>query len=56
MDKKTEKKKKKLLDRIAELETELRQSLGKKDSRTVEIDVPSQMRKIADLQAQVSRM
>jgi hypothetical protein len=54
MDKKTEKKRKKITERIAALETEVSTSLGKKDSRTQEIDVASHMRKIADLRAELS--
>lgn len=56
MDKKTEKKKRKMQDRIAVLETELANSLAKKDTKTVEIDVGSHMRKIADMKAELARM
>lgn len=53
---KTEKKKKKIMERIASLEKEVSQSLGKKDSRTQEIDVPGHMRKIADLRAEFAKL
>lgn len=56
MDKKTEKKRKKINERIAFLEAEISTSLGKKDSRTQEIDVAGHMRKIADLRAELSRL
>ena len=51
---KNDKKKHKLLAHIALLETEMSQSLGKKTSATVEIDVPGHLRKIADLKAKVA--
>lgn len=53
---KIEKKRKKLQDRINILQEELRLSLTKKDSSTVEIDVPTQRRKIQDLQRQLSEL
>lgn len=56
MDKKTEKKYKKITERIAFLEAEISTSLGKKDSRTKEIDVAAHMRKIADLRVEASRL
>lgn len=46
---KVDKKKQKLQDQINLLETMLQTSLGKKDSRTTEIDVPGTLRKIAEL-------
>lgn len=55
-DKKTEKKKRKLQERIDVLEAEIRTSLGKKDSRSTEIDVPGHTRKIADLRLELSRL
>lgn len=55
-DKKIEKKKRKLVERIELLETEIRTSLGKKDSRSAEIDVPGHTRKIADLRQELSRL
>lgn len=48
-NKKVEKKKRRLLDRIEQLENELRDSLTKKDSATAEISVGDQQRKIAQL-------
>lgn len=56
VDRKTEKKKNKINERIAFLEAEISTSLGKKDSRTQEIDVAGHMRKIADLRAELSRL
>ena len=53
---KRDKKIKKLEDRIATLQEELRLSLTKKDSSTVEIDVPTQRRKIQDLQRQLNEL
>jgi hypothetical protein len=50
------KKKRKLADRIEALERELQVSLVKKDSRTPEINLAAQMRKIADLKAELGRM
>lgn len=46
---KLDKKKKKLSDRIGVLEEELRLSLTKKSSSSVEIDVASHQRKINEL-------
>lgn len=46
---KIEKKRKKLQERIQEMETELRLSLTKKDSNTKEIDVPTYQRIINEL-------
>ena len=48
-NKKVEKKKRRLLDRIEQLENELKDSLTKKDSATAEISVGDQQRKIAQL-------
>lgn len=56
MDKKTEKKKKKIMERIGALEKEVSQSLGKKDSRTQEIDVPGHMRKINGLRFELTKL
>ncbi len=50
-----DKKKIKIHDRILDLEDHLRSSLHKKDSSTVEINVPKIMREIADLKAQLQR-
>ena len=51
---KLEKKKKKIEDRIKTLEDEMTLSLTKKDSSTVEIDIPTQTRKIQDLRKQLN--
>lgn len=56
MDKKSEKKAKKLKDEIDRLETQLRESLGKKDSSTVEIDVSAQMRRITERRAELEKL
>ena len=53
---KIEKKKKRLQERIDELRNELRIALTKKDSSTKEIDIPSQQRKILDLQKQFNEL
>ncbi len=53
---KIDKKKNKLIERINELELELRDSLTKKDSNTKEIDVPGHQRKIQELKLQLSKM
>lgn len=55
-DKKIEKKRRKLQEQIELLESQVRISLGKKDSRTDEINVPDLMRKIADYRAQIVRL
>jgi len=52
-NKKIEKKKRKLIDRINELETELRNSLTKKSSDTAEISVGDYQRKIIELKKQL---
>jgi len=51
-----EKKRKKLNERIAELETEMRNALTKKDSNTREIDVPGHTRKIAEARAELAKL
>ena len=53
---KLEKKKQKLQERIVFLETELTNSLTKKSSNVKEIDVPTQMRKIQELQKELQAM
>lgn len=53
---KVDKKRKKLQARIDELQEELRLSLTKKDSNTVEIDVASHQRKILDLRKQLQTL
>ena len=55
-NKKAEKKKRKLLDRIEQLETELSDSLTKKSSSTAEINVGEQQRKIALLKVEYSKL
>lgn len=51
-----EKKRKKLNERIAQLEAELRGALTKKDSNTKEIDVPGHTRKIAEARAELAKL
>jgi hypothetical protein len=53
---KVDKKKKKLLEKIEELENELRLSLTKKDSNTKEINVPGHQRKIQELRDQLAKL
>ena len=53
---KIEKKKSKILEKINELENELRESLTKKTSDTKEIDVPTYHRKIQELRLQYSKL
>lgn len=53
---KVEKKRKKMQERIDTLQNELRLSLTKKDSSTVEIDVASHQRKIQELQKQLKEL
>lgn len=53
---KIEKKKKRLQERITQLEDELRTSLTKKDSFTKEINVASHQIKIQDLRKQLQKM
>ncbi|MDG1949843.1 MAG: hypothetical protein P8J32_03425 [bacterium] len=55
-NKKAEKKKRKLLDRIEQLETELKDSLTKKSSSTAEINVGEYQRKIRDLKVEYSKL
>jgi len=50
------KKKQKILDRIDELEFELRESLTKKTSNTKEISVGDYQRKIKDLKDQLGKL
>lgn len=56
MDKKTEKKRTKLIARIEELETNLRVSLQKKSSSQQEIDLPGTQRQIAQLKAELAAL
>lgn len=51
-----EKKKRKLVDRILQLDNELVESLTKKTSTTKEIDVAEHMRKIASLRKELSEL
>jgi hypothetical protein len=53
---KTDKKKLKLQERIKDLETELRSSLTKKSSTTVEINVPATQRKIQELKLELDKI
>jgi hypothetical protein len=53
---KIEKKKKRLLESINKLEQELILSLTKKTTNSVEINVPKQQRRIADLKLQLSKL
>lgn len=53
---KIDKKKQKLSGEITRLEKEIQTSLGKKDSRTPEINVPGHLRKIADLKAELAKL
>ena len=53
---KVEKKRKKLQDRINYLQDELTQSLTKKSSTSVEINVGEQQRKIRQLQEQIQKL
>jgi hypothetical protein len=53
---KLDRKKTKLQNRINELQEELRLSLTKKSSNSVEIDVASHQRKITDLRVKLSQL
>lgn len=53
---KADKKKAKLVERLAELEASLRLSLQKKSSSAAEIDVPGKTRQIQELRAQIAAM
>jgi len=53
---KLEKKKQKLQERITMLEADLKNSLTKKTSNVKEMDVPTQMRKIQELQKELSSL
>lgn len=53
---KADKKKAKLIERLAELESNLRLALQKKSSSAAEIDVPGKTRQIAELRAQIATM
>ena len=53
---KVDKKKTKIQEHIAQLETDLRLSLQKKSSSVVEIDMPGKMRQIAELKAQLATL
>ena len=53
---KIEKKKKKIQERIENLETELRTELTKKTSNTKEINVPAHQRKIQELRVELSNL
>ena len=53
---KQEKKKAKLVERLAALELELQLSLQKKSSSAAEIDVPGKTARIAELRKQIAEM
>jgi len=53
---KIEKKRKKIEDRIKTLQDEMTLSLTKKDSSTIEIDIPTQTRKIQDLRKKLNEL
>jgi hypothetical protein len=53
---KVEKKKKRLQERISELESDMRLSLTKKTSDVKEINVPEQTRKIAELRRELAAL
>lgn len=53
---KIDKKRKKLLSRIEELENEMTMALTKKDSNTSEISVGDYQRKIAEARKQLSEL
>lgn len=53
MDKKTEKKARKLQEHIDELTIEMTNALGKKTHSSAEMDIAGQMRKIATLNAEL---
>ena len=55
MDKKTLKKKNKMLERIKSLEDEMKNALTKKTSNTAEISVGDYQRKINDLKTQYQK-
>lgn len=53
---KVDKKRKKLQEKIQEMESELRLSLTKKDSNTKEINVPTYQRRIQELKLELSNL
>lgn len=53
---KQDKKKAKLVERLAVLESDLRLPLQKKSSSAAEIDVPGKMRQIQELKTQINSM
>ena len=55
-DKKVEKKKTRLKERIAIMEAELLESLTKKTSTTKEINVPSYTREIQELKLELQKL
>lgn len=56
MNKKVEKKIKKLQERMDTLKEDMRISLTKKDSSTVEISLPEYQKKIQSLQEQINNL
>jgi hypothetical protein len=53
---KVERKRKKIADKIAEMEQDLINSLTKKSSDTVEISLPTQQRRIAELKEKLKNL
>ena len=53
---KTDKKKAKIQERIAQIEADLRLSLQKKTSSAAEIDVPGKTRQLAELRKQLAEL
>lgn len=51
-----DKKRKKLQERIIEMETEMRMSLTKKDSNTKEISLPTYQKRIQELRTELSKL
>lgn len=51
---KVDKKKKRLIERLETLETEMRDALTKKTSTTREINVPEQTRRITELRKEIA--
>jgi len=56
MSNKVDKKRKKLQERIQEMESELRMALTKKDSNTREINVPTYQRRIQEMRLELSKL
>jgi len=56
MSNKIEKQRKKLQERLAQLEDDLKLSLQKKSSSAAEIDVPGKTRKISELRQELAAL